>query len=322
MTKLIKSKVIFPDVNEKLGLGLGMDLPWGEEIGFKSFNNGDSITPKMKKFFSEYENEFNYIFFAFQPKNRNFLNSQDYFDAYDTLFKEVPNIKARAMHQTILNMAAVENYDKKDIIKFTNEIIDRYDIKWIVEDLGLWSIKGKTVPFPLPPYLTDAGLKACINNINEYKDGLNVPVCIEFPGFTEGTNFFIGNMDGFDFFKTLTEETNTPVTIDIGHILSYQWLKGNQGKDMFKGLEKLPFDNCFELHLSGCQIIKGKFRDLHHGILLNEQIELLEYLLPRCPNLKAVTYEDPQYSSEGILIPKSQKNYNKMKELVEAWKLQ
>jgi hypothetical protein len=90
---------------------------------------------------------------------------------------------------------------------------------------------------------------------------------------------------------------------------------------MFNGLEKLPFENCFELHLSGCQIIKGKFRDLHHGVLMDEQIQLLDYLLPLCPNLKAITYEDPKYTDEGILIPKSQKNYQRMKEAVEKWQM-
>ncbi|MBJ6363196.1 DUF692 family multinuclear iron-containing protein [Paenibacillus sp. GCM10012307] len=317
-----KDTIKFPNISKKLGLGMGMDLPWGQEVGFVSTNHGDSITPKMKIFFNSYKDEFNYLFFAFQPKNRNFLKAEEYFEGYDSLFAEVPNIEARAFHQTILNMGAMEDYQKDQIIDFTNKIVERYDIKWIVEDLGLWSIKGKSVPFPLPPYLTDEGLQACIDNINVYKEGINVPISVEFPGFTEGTNFFIGSMNGFDFFQKLVEETNVPVTLDIGHILSYQWLIGNTHEKMFDGLEKLPFDNCFEFHLSGCQIIKGKFRDLHHGILLDEQIDLLEYLLPKCPNLKAITYEDPQYTDEGILIPKSQKNYQRMKEIVSKWEKQ
>ena len=317
----VYQKIKFPNVKEKLGLGLGMDLPWGEDIGFSSKGDHDDITPKMKGFFQNYKDEFNYIFFAFQPKNRSVLKAEDYFDAYDRLFEANPHLKARAFHQTILNMGATEYYKKTEIIEFTNKIIERYDIRWIVEDLGLWSIKGKTVPFPLPPYMTPAGLEACIKNINEYQSELAVPVSVEFPGFTEGTNFFIGEINGFDYFRTLVEETNSPITIDIGHILSYQWLLGNTNEKMFNGLEKLPFENCFELHLSGCQIIKGKFRDLHHGVLMDEQIQLLDYLLPLCPNLKAVTYEDPKYTDEGILIPKSQKNYQRMKEAVEKWQM-
>ncbi|KFN01515.1 DUF692 family protein [Bacillus clarus] len=320
--KLIENSVRFPKVEKKLGLGIGMDLPWGEDIGFCTTENGDDITPKMKIFFDNYKDEFNYMFFAFQPKNRSVLKAEDYFEAYDRLFNAVPNYKARAFHQTILNMGATEKYEKSSIIEFTNKIIERYGIKWVVEDLGLWSIKGKTVPFPLPPYMTPRGLEACIENINEYQKNLLVPVCIEFPGFTEGTNFFIGDMDGFDYFNTLVQETNSPVTIDIGHILSYQWLIGNTDEKMYTNLSKLPLENCFELHLSGCQIIRGKFRDLHHGILLDEQIDLLKYLLPLCPNLKAITYEDPKYTNDGILIPKSQRNYQRMKEVVKQWQYQ
>ncbi|MFC4075894.1 multinuclear nonheme iron-dependent oxidase [Salinithrix halophila] len=316
----VVSVIRFPDVKEKLGLGMGMDLPWGGDIGFmRDGSRGDTITPKMHSFFSKYREEFTYLFLAFQPKNRNVLRAEEYFQAYDSLFKEVPHLKCRAFHQTILNMGSMETYEKDEIIRFTNQLIDRYEFKWIVEDLGLWSIGGKTVPFPLPPYMTQEGLEACIQNIREYQDRLNAPLCVEFPGFTEGTNFYIGEMDAFDYFTTLAKETNSPVTIDIGHILSYQWLMGNTGEHMYKGLERLPLDHCFEMHLSGCQIIRGKFRDLHHGILLDEQIDLLEFLLPRCPNLKAVTYEDPKYTEEGILIPKSQKNYVRMKEMVNEW---
>ncbi|WP_200880745.1 multinuclear nonheme iron-dependent oxidase [Thermoactinomyces daqus] len=216
------ASVRFPEVNEKLGLGLGMDLPWGEEIGFqRDSGQGDSITPKMKKFFDQYRGQFNYIFIAFQPKNRNRLNAEEYFEAYDCLFAEVPEIKARAFHQTILNMGTMENYRKGEIIEFTNRLIERYDFKWIVEDLGLWSVEGKSVPFPLPPFMTMEGLKACIRNIREYQENLLAPLSVEFAGFTEGTNFYIGDMDAYDYFRIIAEETNSPVTIDIGHILSY-----------------------------------------------------------------------------------------------------
>ncbi len=314
------SSIRFPQVEEKLGLGLGMDLPWDEEMGFvRRVEGKDTISEKMVKFFNQYHGQFNYLFIAYQPKNRNRLNAQEYFEAYDALFAAVPNLKARAFHQTILNMGAMEEYDKSLIIQFTNQLIERYDLKWIVEDLGLWSVGGKTVPFPLPPLMTLEGLKACIRNIREYQENLIAPLSIEFAGFTEGTNFFIGEMDAYEYFRIIAEETNSPVTIDIGHILSYQWLCGRTGERMFEGLEKLPYEYCFEFHLSGCQIINGKFRDLHHGVLLDEQIDLLSYMLPRCPNAKAVTYEDPKYTNEGILIPKSQRNYQRMREVVEKW---
>jgi uncharacterized protein len=317
----MSNNVRFPNVEHKLGLGFGMNMPWGStEIGFtKDPVVGETITPKMRHFFEAYKGSYQYIFLAFQPKSRNRLRAEDYFPAYDELFQAVPQLNTRAFHQTMLNTGIVGDYDKREIIEFTNQLVERYDIKWIVEDLGIWSICGKVVPFPLPPFLTDHGLQACIRNIRDYQEQLAAPLCFEFAGFTEGSNFHVGNRDAFEFFRILAEETCSPVTIDIGHILSYQWLKGRTGERMYEGLEQLPLDHCFEFHLSGCQIIQGKYRDLHHGILLDEQIDLLAYLLPRCPNLKAITYEDPKYTDDGILVPKSQPNFLRMKELVEQW---
>lgn len=318
MESLMTEFFSYPAVKNKLGLGVGMDLPWNHEIGFQT--QTDDITEKMYLFLDEYAKDFSYMFLAFQPKNQNYLDSKEYTLAYDKLFIAATDIPLRAFHHTMLNMGAMEPYEKRYIAKFTNDLIEKYNFQWIVEDLGIWSIQGKSLPYPLPPFLNEQGLKACIVNIKEWQSLLHAPLCLEFPGFTEGSNFYIGQIDAFKFFKIVAEETASIVTIDVGHILSYQWLKGYQGDQMYSNLEHLPLDRCFELHLSGCVIHEGKFRDMHHGVLLDEQIELLQFFLDNCPNLKAVTYEDPKYDRSGKLILKSQRNYERLKESVDRWK--
>lgn len=309
----------FPDI-PSLGLGLGMDLHWSGSTGFRHHpTNGDFLRDKTRRFLDRHGRMFTHFFFAFQPRGRNVLDADEYFPAYDNLFSHLPGIRARAFHQTLLNMGAMEPYERTGILRFTNQLVRRYGLKWVVEDLGLWSIGGKTVPFPLPPFMTEAGLRACVENIRAICEGLEVPLSVEFPGFTEGTNFHIGGYDAFDFFRILAEETGVATTIDIGHILSYQWLQGRTGPRMFEDLERLPLESCFEFHLSGCQIANGKFRDLHHGILLDEQLDLLQHLLPLCRNLKAVTFEDPRYTADGALVEGSRRNFFRMKEMVDDW---
>lgn len=305
---------------KRLGLGVGMDLPWGEPIGFvRDRERGDSITSKVRQFLTRYQDRFHYLVFAFQPCNRNRLRAEDYFDAYDSLFDVARQIPVRAFHHTLLNMARLSPSDSGDIVRFTNALVERYQFAWIVEDLGLWSLMGKSLPYPLPPYLTPEGLAACIRNVRDFQSRLAAPLCVEFPGFTDGAVVTIGSMDAFDFFRIVAEETGSPVTIDIGHILSYQWLRGHMNERRFEGLDKLPLEACHEIHLSGCQISNGRFRDLHHGILLDEQLDLLEYLLPRCPNARAITYEDPQYHDDGVLVPKSIRNFERLATMTSAW---
>ena len=311
----------FPAVPERLGLGVGMDLPWGDDIGFERHPQaGDTITAKVKRFLARYGSAFEYLFFAFQPKNRNRLQIGDYLRAYDTLFEAAAAIPKRALHHTILNMGSSENGDQRQVLDFTNQLIERYGFLWVVEDLGIWSLAGKPLPYPLPPLLTDAGLAASISNVRRCQDGLSVPLCVEFPGFTEGATFFLGQLDAYDFFRAIAEETDSPVTIDLGHVLSYQWLRRRTGDRMFEGLERLPLAHCFEMHLSGCQITGGEFRDLHHGVLLDEQLALLEHLLPRCPNLRSITYEDPKYTDDGVLLAKAIPNYERLRQIAAQWR--
>jgi uncharacterized protein (UPF0276 family) len=198
-------------------------------------------------------------------------------------------------------------------------LIERYDFSWVNEDLGLWSIHGRSLPYPLPPYLTDAGLEAAIRNCSEVQKALAAPLLVEFPGFSAGTSMVIGPWHAYDFFCEVVEQSGSPATLDIGHLLSYQWLRGLRGEDLYSDLERLPTSSCFEIHLSGCETDGERFLDYHHGILMDEQLVLLERLLPLCPNLKAITYEDPKFDEQGKLVPRSTAGFGALREVVSAW---
>jgi len=120
-------------------------------------------------------------------------------------------------------------------------------------------------------------------------------------------------MHAYDFFRRVVEETGSPATLDVGHLLSYQWLRGRRGEDLFAELERLPLDRCFEIHLSGCAVVDGRFFDAHHGVLLEEQVQLLQRLAPRCPHLRAITYEDPRFDEEGALTPESVAGFERLR---------
>jgi len=277
------------------------------------------VTPKVVRFLSAHAGTFRYLFVSFQPKSRTRLDPEDYFEVYDDLFARIPAFPVRALHQTSFNLGALEPYDRARIIDFTNALVDRYGLAWVNEDLGLWSIHGRPLPYPLPPYLTDQGLRASIRNTEEVQRALRAPLLVEFPGFSEGTSFLIGGHHAYDFFRRVVEETGSPCTLDTGHLLSYQWLLGKRGEDLHGELERLPLAHCFEIHLSGCQITGDRFMDHHHGVLLDEQLELLGRLVPRCPRLAAITYEDPKFDAEGALIPRSIPNFERLREAAARW---
>ncbi len=307
-----------PDVPHRMGLGVGLDLPWGADIGWGwDKQHGNRINARVLNFLQRHD--FAYLFVSWQPRNRNRLKPEDYTPVFDDLFERAPAFKLRALHQTAFNLGALEPYDRSALIAFTNALIERYGLSWVNEDLGLWSIHGRSLPYPLPPYLTPQGLSAAIANTAEVQQALAAPLLVEFPGFSEGTNFYMGRMDAYDFFREVVEQTASPCTLDIGHLLSWQWLQGNRGTDLYKELERLPLKHCFEIHLSGCAIARDRFLDVHHGILLDEQLELLQMLAPMCPNLRCITYEDPRFGEDGQLIAKSVANFERLNAYVSEW---
>ena len=309
-----------PAVEKRLGLGVGLDLPWGAPIGMaRDARRGDHVTDRVISFLEAHSDAFSYLFASWQPKSRARLDAADYFQAYDDLFGRAPRFRQRALHQTSFDLGAMERYDRAPIIDFTNALIDRYQLAWVNEDLGLWSIRGRPLPYPLPPYLTRAGLSAAIRNTSEVQRRLAAPLLVEFPGFTEGASFFIGTMHAYDFFREVVEESGSPATLDVGHLLSYQWLRGKRDKALFEDLDLLPTKSCFEIHLSGCQVVDGRFMDFHHGLLLDEQLELLQLLLARCPNLRAITYEDPRFDAGGNLLRKTVPSFERLRRIADRW---
>jgi len=299
---------------------VGLDLPWGAAIGFGfAKEEGDRVTANVLAFLERHEPDFNYWFISWQPRGRNQLDPDEYFAVYDDLFNRAPSFGVRGLHQTSFNLGALEAYDRGPIVDFTNALIGRCGFSWVNEDLGLWSLHGRSLPYPLPPYLTDAGLEAAIRNCSEVQQALDAPLLVEFPGFSAGTSLVIGRWHAYDFFREVVQQSGSPATLDIGHLLSYQWLRGLRGEDLYSDLELLPTDSCFEIHLSGCETSGERFLDYHHGILMEEQLVLLQRLLPLCPNLKAITYEDPKFDSSGVLVPRSTEGFGALQDAVSAW---
>jgi uncharacterized protein (UPF0276 family) len=309
-----------PEVGPRVGLGVGLDLSWGAPIGFvQDPVRGDVIAERVLRFLGAYASTFSHLFVSFQTRNRNRLDVRDYVDVYDDLFARLPSYRARALHHTALNLGGIEPYDRGRVVDFTNDLIARYGLAWVNEDLGLWSIHGRPLPYPLPPYLTEDGLRAAIANTDFVQRRLAAPLLVEFPGFSSGTSFVVGRMHAYDFFRRVAEESDSPVTLDLGHLLSYQWSLGKRGEALHDDLELLPLAHCFEIHLSGCEIDGDRFLDRHHGILLDEQLELLGRLAPRCPRLRAVTYEDPKFDEHGALVPASVPGFERLCAVVSRW---
>lgn len=311
-----------PAIDRRLGFGLGLDMHWDARTGFEEDARGGArLTPRVARFLGASAAKFSHVFLSWQPRDRGaHLGGVDrYYDAFDAFFDAFGGDAPRALHHTALNLGAIEPYDRRALLRMTNALIDRYGLAWVNEDLGLWSIGGRALPYPLPPILTPRGLDAAIANARETQRELAAPLAIEFPGFSETASVVVGSIHAYDFFRHVVEESESVATLDVGHLLSWQWRRGRRGEDLYGELDRLPLASTFELHLSGCSISGGRLLDLHHGVLLDEQIELMNRLIGRCTNLRAVTYEDPKIDEDGALYPKGARSAARLRDATARW---
>jgi uncharacterized protein (UPF0276 family) len=317
----VSARAGFPSVGR--GLGVGLDLPWGAPVGFATDEAGrEGPSARLAAFLRGDGARFAHVFVSWQPRDRGRLRLEDYAPAWDALAAALPPGTPLALHHTALDLAAPDGGDvddRSELFAFTNALCARYHIAWINEDVGFWSLGGRPLPYPLPPLLDAEGLAACVRNVRACQRALAAPLVLEFPGFSDGVSVVHGDLDAYDFFRALAEETGAPVTLDVGHLLSWRWWRGARGEALFGDLDRLPLDACFEVHLSGCQIACGRFVDAHHGALLDEQLVLLGRLLPLCPQLRAVTFEDPRLEVSGALEPASARSLARLERLVAPW---
>ncbi|MFZ5478623.1 MAG: DUF692 family multinuclear iron-containing protein [Myxococcota bacterium] len=289
---------------------MGFDLPWGVPHGIVRADGRDAVDPRVARYAAAAG--WASVFVSFQPRDRGELDVRDYAGVFDAFWSGV-GAPARTLHHTRLNAGSPEPAEPGALADFTNALCARYGYAWVNEDLGVWRLAGRALPYPLPPPLTTAGLRACVANVRAWQAALEVPFVVEFPGFA---GFTLGKLDAYDFFRGVVEETGAPCTLDVGHLLSWRLPRG---LDPLDELDRLPLDRCVEIHLSGAAIVSGRFVDTHHGVLLNAQLDLLARLLPVCPNLQVVTYEDPKLDPDGALVARAAPNVERLRGMVDAW---
>jgi uncharacterized protein (UPF0276 family) len=300
----------------RLGFGIGFDLPWrAEGVGFRPATE----TPSAQLVSYLKRETYDYLMFSYQPRGCTALDPRSYQGAYDRLVANIPPGLPLALHHTLLNLGATGDYDRKAIYDFTNALHERFGFAWVNEDIGVWSHRGVPMPYPLPPLLIAENIGRTVDTLIEARESLKPALHVEFPGFSADLTVIVGRADAYDWFRPVVEGANVAATLDIGHLLSYRWMLGCRGERLYDGLERLPLQLCQEIHLSGCEVTDERFHDLHHGILMDEQLELLDRLIDLCPNLVGVTYEDPALDGAGRLPAAAIPNLDRLRRRVTQW---
>jgi uncharacterized protein (UPF0276 family) len=161
---------------------------------------------------------------------------------------------------------------------------------WVGNDIGWWHSGGQPFPgylYVTPPF-TEAGVRDSVAHALHVQSHLSVPLALENPAAFARR----GELHVLDFMARVHARTGLPLLLDLGHLLSYQLAAG---LPLEAGLDGFPLEHVIELHLAGGVITRrqgrGYYVDDHTQPVREELFGLLESLLPRCPSLRAVTFE-------------------------------
>lgn len=168
---------------------------------------------------------------------------------------------------------------------------------WVGNDIGWWHAGGQ--PFPgylyfTPPF-TEAGVRDATAHALHVQAGLSVPLVLENPAVFARR----GELHVLDFMARVHAATGLPLLLDLGHLFSYQLAAG---LPLNAGLDGFPLERVVEIHIAGGVVTRrghrGFYVDDHTQPVREELFELLEHLLPRCPSLRAVTFEGDGHPPE------------------------
>jgi uncharacterized protein (UPF0276 family) len=172
---------------------------------------------------------------------------------------------------------------------------------WVGNDIGWWHAGGQ--PFPgylyfTPPF-TEAGVRDATAHALHVQAGLSVPLALENPAVFARR----GELHVLDFMARLHGATGLPLLLDLGHLFSYQLAAG---LPLTAGLDGFPLERVIEIHIAGGVVTRrggrGFYVDDHTQPVREELFELFETLVPRCPSLRAVTFEGDGHPPEVAVL--------------------
>ncbi|MGB8956158.1 MAG: DUF692 family multinuclear iron-containing protein [Tumebacillaceae bacterium] len=197
---------------------------------------------------------------------------------------KIPEEITLLAHTAGLNVWAA---DEKEAELYQKNIQSVIDLKspWCSEDLVHFVSGGSNYGVNFGILLNQESLDNSIRRINKLREDVPVPFLAENPP----VEYFVGDMTLDQYFRGLSEETDTGLLLDLGHLYAYSLLAKENPLDV---LRRFPLDRVCELHIAGGFVDPaGYYVDNHAYPIRQEVLNLLPYALQNTPHLKALTYE-------------------------------
>ncbi len=162
--------------------------------------------------------------------------------------------------------------------------------KWICGDAGLWHLgrRDRGHGTLMPPILTQTSAQEMAERIRLLRRAMGLEVLPENPP----SHLYLGDLDLLEYFARVVEDADCGLLLDVAHLAIYQRRMGRAPTD---GLAGFPLERVVEVHVAGGSVFfhggQTFVDDDHSPEPLPDTWEILRFVLPRAPRLRALVYE-------------------------------
>lgn len=168
---------------------------------------------------------------------------------------------------------------------------DRYKFPWHSDHLSFNQVRGASgndhnagLAVPIPYDLEMLELISARVSLVKQK----IPI----PFLLENSVYFVDfpeqDMSEPEFLNCLTQNSRCGLLLDLHNLYTNAH---NHGFDACSFLDQVDLTSVMEIHIAGGDEFAGMYTDSHAGPCPEPVWELLDYAIPRTPNLRGVTFE-------------------------------
>jgi uncharacterized protein (UPF0276 family) len=203
-------------------------------------------------------------------------------------------------HFLDLNLEEVVDVDRA-WIEGVKEHLAELSPRWLCGDAGLWHFgtRDRTQMILLPPVLCAESADEMAEAVLLVEEATGLVCLPENPP----APLYLGPLHLCDYYARVVDGTGGGMLVDTAHLAIFQRTRGHAPTT---GLDGFPLDRVVELHVAGGTPRRTAdgfdwVEDAHCPEPLADTWEILEYILPRAPNLKAVCYECERNRSDEVM---------------------
>jgi uncharacterized protein (UPF0276 family) len=171
---------------------------------------------------------------------------------------------------------------------------------WLCGDAGLWHLgrRERGHQLLLPPILTRESAQLVGDSVARLRDATGLEVLPENPP----SSFYLGDLHILDYFAEVSRRGDCGLLLDCAHLAIFQRLRGLPPT---AGLDGFPLDRVVELHVAGGTVVDvdglSLVDDAHGPEPLPDTWLILDAVLPRASELKAIVFECERNPSDAVL---------------------